>query len=43
MFLYPNEMVPLQTDLAIGDRRYLQQTRLNPANCPRPGVGGHVV
>ena len=23
MPLYPNEMVPLQIDLAIGDRRYL--------------------
>ena len=31
MFLYPNEMVPLQIDLAIGDRRYLFGRSANPA------------
>ena len=33
MSLYPNEMVPLQIDLAIGDRRYRFALAANPT-CP---------
>ena len=33
MPLYPNVMVPLQIDLAIGHRRYLTCTVPNPARC----------
>jgi len=31
MFLYPNEMVPLQIDLAMGDRPYRLGLAANPS------------
>jgi hypothetical protein len=36
MPLHPNEMVPLQIDLAIGVRRYLFGRLPDPGACPTP-------
>ena len=40
MPLYPNEMVPLQIDLATGMGRYLRQPSANPPGEPAPVPAG---
>ena len=38
MALYPNEMVALQIDRAMGPRWYLQQTRVNLRTARNPAI-----